>query len=242
MSSAVWRALEARTRARPADPVVTFVSASGERTELSAKTLANNAAKAANALRDEAMLDPGARIAMRIPWHWQRSVWALAAWLVDATIVTSGPTHDCDLVLAGPVEAAALSAGTPGATGPSEIWVVSLHPFGLPNVSVPDGTLDAATIARIQPDAFSPDPSAPEAPGLAGEGGGSALLERAAALGLALSLSTGERFLVAGEPDDPLAAWLLPTLVPLACDTSIVLSPGDADVEAVARQESARIL
>ncbi len=294
MNSAVWRVLEGRAKSRPADPVLTFVDGSGQRTELSAKTLANNAAKAANALVDEAFIESGSRIALHVPWHWQRAVWSLAAWLVDATVVPNGDPTDCDLVIAGPDESIFV-------TGARELWVVSLHPFGLPNPSVPLGFMDAATIARMQPDSYMPQEANPLTPALdlsrlqinpsqvgaqpdgaqpdgaqpdgaqpdgaqpdgaqpdgaqpdgaqpdgalrvalSDDATQGELLAAAAGIGSRFGLAAGGRGLVAGEPDDAVTAWLITSLVPLACDASIVIATGDVDASAVSAQESARLL
>lgn len=249
VSNPVWRALEDRVRRRPADPLVTYLDAEGQRTELSAKTFANNAAKAANALRDEALLDPGARVAMHVPWHWQRSVWTIAAWLVDATVLPNGAPDGCDLIVAGPAEAVGLAAGGFGPRGSSELWVVSMHPFGLPNASLPEGSLDAATIARIQPDAFAPGAplNAPDgAPALILRAGTSLaqqdLLDRAATIGARHELQSGERFAAVGEPADELEAWLLASLVPIACDASIVMAGQSLEGQPVEIRESARLI
>ena len=245
----MWRALEDRVRRRPADPLVTYLDAEGQRTELSAKTFANNASKAANALRDEALLDPGARVALHVPWHWQRSVWTLAAWLVDATVVPNGAPGESDLIVAGPAEAVGLAAGGFGLRGSSELWVVSMHPFGLPNASLPEGSFDAATIARIQPDAFAPGSSSTGADGtpalilpngtrLAQQD----LLDRAATIGARHALVSGERFAVVGEPADELEAWLLASLIPLTCDASIVMAGQSLDGDPIEIRESARLI
>lgn len=227
MTDCAWDLLEHRVRHRPAEPLLTFVADNGARTELSAITLANNVAKAANALRDEALLDPGARVSLHIPWHWQRAVWALACWAVDATVVPFGAPDDAALVLAGPEQAPALVGGT-------EVWVVSLHPFGLPNASVPPGSQDAATIARAQPDAFAPwGPCRSTALGSDDQG---ALIARAR------TMSVARRFAVAGEPPTVDAQLLLPTLVPLVHDASIVMVEGSDQAAAIAAQESAELI
>lgn len=249
MSNPIWQALEDRVRRRPADPVVTYIDADGQRTELSAKTLANNAAKAANALRDEAFVEAGSRVALHVPWHWQRSVWTLAAWLIGATVVPGGSPDQCDLVIASPTEAPGVLSGQFGPTGQGEVWVVSVHPFGLPNPSLPEGCLDAATIARIQPDAFAPDPFAPHddaVSALAFVSGASFgqqdLLQRAKAIGETHLLNPGERCAMIGVPVDELEGWLMGTLVPISCDASIVMAAPGLDAEEIAKQESARLI
>jgi uncharacterized protein (TIGR03089 family) len=249
MSNPIWQALEGRVRRRPADPVVTYIDADSQRSELSAKTLANNAAKAANALRDEAFVEAGSRLAFHVPWHWQRSVWTLAAWLTGATVVPGGSPDQCDLVIAGPGEVSGLLGGQFGKVGAGEVWVVSVHPFGLPNPSLPEGCLDAATIARIQPDAFAPEPFSTDDDAIAAlalAGGASFgqrdLLQRASAIGGSHLLQAGERFAVVGAPVDELDAWLLGSLVPIACDASIVMAAPGLDGAEISRRESARLI
>ena len=249
MTNPIWQALEDRVRRRPADPVVTYIDADGQRTELSAKTLANNAAKAANALRDEAFLESGSRLAFHVPWHWQRCVWTLAAWLVGATVVPGGSPDQCDLVIAGPVEAPGVVTEQFGPTGQGEVWVVSLHPFGLPNPSLPEGCVDAATIARIQPDAFVPDPFAPDddaVSALAFVGGASFgqqhLLAHAGEIGESHLLTPGDRFAIVGLPVDELEGWLIGSLVPIVCDASIIMAAPGLDGVAIAGRESARLI
>ena len=249
VSNPIWQALEDRVRRRPADPVVTYIDADGQRTELSAKTLANNAAKAANALRDEAFLEAGSRLAFHVPWHWQRSVWTLAAWLVGATVVPGGSPDQCDLVIASPSEAPGVVGGQFGPPGQGEVWVVSVHPFGLPNPSLPEGCLDAATIARIQPDAFAPDPFAPDDVAVSAlrfasgaSFGQQDLLQLAKAIGETHLINPGERFALVGLPVDELEGWLMGTLVPIACDASIVMAAQGSDTGVIARRESARLI
>ncbi|MBA2310991.1 MAG: TIGR03089 family protein, partial [Pseudonocardiales bacterium] len=55
-----------------AAPRITYYDdATGERVEVSGATLANWAAKSANLLREECDLEPGGRVAMLLPAHWQ---------------------------------------------------------------------------------------------------------------------------------------------------------------------------
>jgi len=211
-------------RRRPADPVVTFIAADGARTELSARTLANNVAKAANAIADHA--GHGARIATHLPWHWQRAVWALACWTADATVVPGGNPADADLVIAGPDEARTL-------TGSPDLWVVSLHPLGLAQ-PVPAGSQAAATIAMTQPDALITPPVG-DVPALDGR-------LQADLLSAAGARRVPSRFAVVGDPSDPVDAWLLPTMVPLACDASIVMIAPEVDIERAVAAEGATLL
>lgn len=63
----------------PARPLVTFYDdATGERVELSVATFANWVAKTANLLQGELSAEPGERVALLLPAHWQTAVWLLA--------------------------------------------------------------------------------------------------------------------------------------------------------------------
>lgn len=211
-------------RSRPSDPLITFIARAGARTELSAITLANNVAKGANALADE--VGPGSRIGLHLPWHWQRAVWTLACWAADCTLVPFGDPDDVDLVIAGPDESA-------GLIGRGEVWVVSLHPFGLAQ-PVPAGAQSAATIAMAQPDALLA-PSVGDAPALDHE-------DQAQLLGIAAGREVPARFAVVGEPADPHDRWLLPTLVPLTHDASIVMLESADGTDRALADEAAILL
>ena len=224
MPTTAWQALEQRVRTRPSDPLVTFIADDGARTELSAITFANNVAKAANALADE--VGAGSRIGLHLPWHWQRAVWAMACWAADCTVVPEGDPAHVDLLIAGPDEA-------PGLIDRGEVWVVSLHPLGLAQ-PVPAGAHSAAAIAMAQPDALL-SPSIGDHPALGDD-------DQAQLLALAAQHSVPTRFAVIGEPADPLDRWLLPTLVPLTGDASIVmLQPSDDADRLIAAEAAVRL-
>lgn len=233
----VLTALRSRLRADGAGPMVTFVNAiTGERTELSATSLANAASKIANALRDEFDLDVGARVALRIPPHWQRATW-LAGALVAGCVVDAlaGEPIDADLVVAGPDEAGDLAAG--GAS----VAVVSLHPFGLPITEpLPGGCFDVTLAVRQQPDAYLHEPPAADLPAWLLPDGDVLSQDGLLALGAARAaewgLERGGRLLV-GPSVDPADAWLASLVVPLAASASVILVNGTADLDAIARQE-----
>lgn len=205
-------------------PVVTSVDITrGERTELSAASLANAAAKIANALRDEFDLAPGDSVGLHLPLHWQRAAWCAGAWTAGCVVVPDG--RDVDLLVAGPTEADDLAAA-----GHGPISVVSLHPFGLPlDRTLPPGAEDVTLVVRQQPDAYLFEPPSPAAPALAVDGAvldQAGVLERARERGLAWGLEPGGRLLV----DDATAApdaWLAAVATPLACSAAVVLVRGD---------------
>lgn len=133
-------------RADPAQPFVTFLGEDG-RVELSGASVANAAAKIANALANEFDLEPGATVGVHLPWHWQRVVWLLGVWSAGCSAVPGGG-EECDLLVAGPQEATGL---------PGEVQVVSTHPFGMPfdaaaAAQFPPGVEDVTLAVRAQPD------------------------------------------------------------------------------------------
>lgn len=234
----IWALLQGRHKRSPGEPVVTFVAADGARTELSATTLANTAAKIANALADEFDLVAGDRVGLRLPAHWQRAAWLAGCWTAGCVAVPGAPA-DAD----GPgVDLVVTTAGAAQPAGPTPTVAVSLHPLGLPVAEpLPDGVADATLAVRLQPDAFWGIPPTAHDPALAWEG---VVLDQAAVLDLARTrastwgLAPGGRLLV-GPDVDPLDGWLAALAVPLAAVASVVLVDGAHDLEDLARQERA---
>ncbi len=145
-----------------ASPLITFYDdATGERIELSGVTTANWAAKAANLLRDECDVEPGSRVAVLLPAHWQTAAVLLAAWWCGAEVVES----DADLVLcdAGRVDLALAAAPANG------VVALSLDAFGKGLTGLPAGVVDFATEVRLHGDDFVPWAPVPrDAPALNG--------------------------------------------------------------------------
>ena len=134
------------SRSDPGQPFITHLGEAG-RVELSGASVANAAAKIANALAGEFDLEPGDTVGVHLPWHWQRITWLLGIWSAGCTAVPGGG-EECDLLVAGPHEA----AGLPGA-----VQVVSTHPFGMPldaaaAAQLPPGVEDVTLAVRTQPD------------------------------------------------------------------------------------------
>jgi uncharacterized protein (TIGR03089 family) len=129
----------------PARPLVThYDDATGSRVELSAATLRNWAAKTANWLVDEHDVEPGTRVAVLLPAHWQTAGVLLGAWWCGADVVTSP-------------EGAAVAFVAPdgAAPGAAAVAVVSLDPMGRDlGATVPDGTVDYIAEARVHGDDF----------------------------------------------------------------------------------------
>jgi len=236
-------------------PVLTAYD-QGARTELSALTLSNAVAKAANALVDEADIEPGDLVAVDLPWHWQRCVWALACWSAGATLqptqrgseLNGAATEGVRLNIVGedriPEKVAALTIPT---------WAVSLHPLGLPVANLPRGVEDAALLARAAPDDFLP----PAQVGSALQG-----ISQDQALDIvqhaidARHPATSRRIrrllipgplvpgpLVPGPPVEEHLDWLLPALGPILPEIGIVITqPMSAQqAQQVAGQEGAEL-
>ncbi len=118
----------------------------GERTELSGATTRNWVAKVSSLLVDELDAEPGTRLWLGLPTHWQRCVWLLAAWNVGALLVDS----DADIVVTGPD----LDLGT--STDAPHRLASALLPFGVPFPTAPVGFVDLGAALPGQPDAFVP--------------------------------------------------------------------------------------
>lgn len=149
MQADLWGKLVDRARNRGAEPFIAYREGR-DRTELSARTAENGAAKIANALGFEFMLDDDARIAVHLPWHWQRSLWIAGIAATGAQCLAFGDPADADLVIGTPENGAALRDAAN-----CDVVVASLHPLGLTvRDSVPPGCLDGVVVTRTQPDSF----------------------------------------------------------------------------------------
>ena len=214
-----------RTRRRPADPVVTWYGPHGQRAELSAVTLSTAVAKTAGLLRDEWELEPGAAVRLRLPLHWQLTVWLAACDVAGLTVVwDEGPVT----LSAGAVAADVL------ADDPEIAVVVAVDAFGLRPGPVPAGAWDHTREAMGQPDVLV-------GPAAAGAWHTSKELLPAKVLAArarheADELHVTERLLVTGplDPRTALASWA----IPMVADATVVLVDG-ADPEPIAHAERA---
>lgn len=135
----------------PAQPLITYYDdATGERVELSATTTANWVAKTANFLVDELDVEPGTRIRIGLPTHWESLIWILSVWSVGAILVDSA----ADIAVVGPE----LHAD-------EEMRVaLSLRPMGLRFAEEPAGFVDYNAEVLGHSDWFQPlNPPAEEA-------------------------------------------------------------------------------
>ncbi|MGH3763269.1 TIGR03089 family protein [Actinophytocola sp.] len=129
----------------PSRPLIThYDDATGSRVELSAATLRNWAAKTANWLVEEHDLEPGSRVAVLLPAHWQTAGVLLGAWWCGAEVVADPAGADVAFV---PPAASALGASTAAA--------VSLDPMGRDlGAMTPDGAVDYIAESRVHGDDF----------------------------------------------------------------------------------------
>ena len=217
-----YAALVERTRSDPARPLVTYLDLhTGERMELSAASVLNAVAKTAAMLRDDLDVETGQTVDIDLPLHWQRAIW----WAACAFI---GAEYRVDTHHDGPTRIVATHrAGAPRAlaSGDTEVAVVSLAPFGLPETgTLPDGVVDVAVAMRAHPDVFLPT-EAPQddwplmtyrAQALtAGQS-----MVQAARTAAQRGLTEGSRFAVlADDPDQ----HLLQLAVPLVVGGSVIL-------------------
>lgn len=164
--AALWRAA---VDGDPSRPFVTSYDEAGGRVELSLATIDNWIAKTANLLVEEFEVEPGDRVGLAAPLHWQSLAWLYACWAVGATAVLPGAGTWPEVVVA-----AAGPRQLPGmpSRGGRDVMVLSLHPLGAPLAERPSGVADYATEVRGFGDHFAapwqPDASLPGLEG--GEG------------------------------------------------------------------------
>ncbi|MER5745260.1 TIGR03089 family protein [Streptomyces sp. NPDC002225] len=213
--------LRSALAADPARPLVTFYDdATGERVELSVATFANWVAKTANLLQGDLAAEPGDRLALLLPAHWQTAVWLLACSSVGVVAEVGGDPAGADLVVSGPegLEAARACSG--------ERVALALRPLGGRFPQPPEGFADYAVEVPGQGDRFAPfAPVGPNAPALVVDGTeltSVQLVARAREEAAALGLSAGSRLLTGGSYDSwaGLAAGLY---APLAAGGSVIL-------------------
>ncbi|CAL9433797.1 hypothetical protein SUDANB106_02128 [Streptomyces sp. enrichment culture] len=223
--------LRSALAADAARPLVTFYDdATGERVELSVATLANWVAKTANLLQGELSAEPGDRLALLLPAHWQTAVWLLAcsstgvvAELPADTAGTGSASSlaaAADLVVSGPdtLETARACTG--------ERIALSLRPLGGRFPRPPEGFTDYAVEVPGQGDHFAPfSPVDPDAPALVVGGEeltGAQVVERARADAETRGLGPGAR-LLSGLPYGTWEGVCAGLFAPLAAGGSVVL-------------------
>ncbi|MER5973083.1 TIGR03089 family protein [Streptomyces sp. NPDC002055] len=214
--------LRSALAADPARPLVTFYDdATGERVELSVATFANWVAKTANLLQDDLGAEPGDRVALLLPAHWQTAVWVLACSSTGVVADLGGDPAAADLVVSGPdtLDEARACRG--------ERMALALRPLGGRFPETPAGFADYAVEVPSQGDRFAPyAPVDPDSPALAfagsGELTGAGTVERARADAAAHGLTPASRQL-SGLPYDSWDGLSAGLLAPLAAGGSVVL-------------------
>jgi uncharacterized protein (TIGR03089 family) len=220
----------------PAGPLLTYYDdATGERTELSATSLANWVAKTANLLRDDVGTAPGDRVAVLLPAHWQAAAILLGAWTAAAVVGTAPD---------GAAAAFTTADRVPDATAAGEVFALSLAPLGRGFAGgPPPGARDYSVDVLTMGDRWSGRPVADAVPAL--ETGGSTVtagdlveiaLRRAAELGVI----AGDRVL-STEPWTSPTSWLDGLLVPLAAAATLVLVANPDESGLTAKVEAERV-
>ncbi|MFI8279461.1 TIGR03089 family protein [Streptomyces sp. NPDC085929] len=213
--------LRSALAADPGCPLVTFYDdATGERVELSVATFANWVAKTANLLQGDLGAEPGDRLALLLPAHWQSAVWLLACASVGVVAEVGGDPADAALVVSGPdtLEEAAACSG--------ERVALALRPLGGRFLQPPAGFADYAVEVPGQGDRFAPFvPVDANGPGLVVGGeelSYARIVERAREDAAKLGLGAGSRLLSGLGYDgwDGLSAGLFAAL---AAGGSVVL-------------------
>lgn len=229
--------LRSALAADPGRPLVTYYDdATGERVELSATTLANWVAKTANLLQDELGAEPGDRVALLLPAHWQTAAWLLACAATGTVAAPGGDPREAAVAVAGPDRLAEARAC------PGERIALSLRPLGARFPRPPEGFTDYALAVPGQPDDFTPwEPPAPDDPALLVDGrelSGAELLDRARADAAELNLGAGDRVLCERDYDGwpGLSAGLY---APLAAGASVVLCRPAGALDEAARERRA---
>jgi uncharacterized protein (TIGR03089 family) len=200
-------------------PFVTYYDdGTGERVELSVTTFDNWVAKSAGLLRDGLEVEPGDRVGLLLPAHWQSLVLASACWAVGACAVLEA-ADDTEVAVVAPESLDA-------APGARETLALSLRPLGARFAApLPAGVLDYAVEVPSYPDRFvAHEPPDPVGPALEGRkvvtthGGLVGQAEDRAA-----QLDAGPRARLLVATDDLRTALLDALLVPLVVDGSTVL-------------------
>jgi len=213
----------------PAGPRITFYDdATGARIELSAVTLANWAAKTANLLRDEFAVQPGSRIVVLLPAHWQTAAVLLGCWWAGADVVLE-PTSDAELALVTAEHLADVA-------DVAEVAALSLDAFGMPVRDLPIGITDYATSVRAHGDAFVPAGAGPALAGASVED----VLAAARSSAERLGLSETDRVLSTHAWTDPVSLTNS-LLAVLAAGASLVQVANEDSATAAHRAETEKV-
>jgi uncharacterized protein (TIGR03089 family) len=229
--------LRAALERNGARPFLTYYDdATGERVELSVVTFDNWVAKTAGLLRDGMGVEPGDRVALLLPAHWQSLVLASACWALGACVVIDD-ADDAALTVVGPDTLDEVPRAR-------ETLALSLRSLaGRFTEPLPAGVLDYAVEVPSFPDRFTAyEPvdrvePALEVHGILSTYGG--LVSRATERAERLGAGPAARLLVA--TDDLRTALLDALLVPLVVGGSAVLVRNEVRDHRDARISAERI-
>jgi uncharacterized protein (TIGR03089 family) len=215
--------------ADPTRPFVTYYDeASGERSELSVKSLANWVAKTHHLLTTELGLGVGDRALVAVPAHW-----------ISVPTVLGCLTAGLELTPEGPADVAFVTPATLPLADAADVYAVAPEAAAVGfRDAPPDGAGDYVTAVRPQADAWPTvqllaGPDDPALPGLTRR----AAVERSQQTGL----SPGERLLTTRDWKGP-HDWIETLLAPLAVGGSVVFvanAPDESIVQRRAEQERA---
>lgn len=207
---------DTRLQADPGAPLVTFYDdVSGERAELSARSLANWVAKTHFLLQDSLGLGPGDRALVALPVHWLAAPVLLGCWFAGLEVLSAGsPAADSAAVVF------ADAGSLPGLPGAPDVFAVSMLSMARPDVP-PAGAEDYALAVRPMPDSWAGVRAQAGPADLALDGlSRTELAATAAARAAELGLPSGGRLLWSGERR---LDWVAALLAPLAMAGSVVL-------------------
>ena len=216
-------------RAQPANPLVTYYDgATGERSELSARSVANWVAKTYFLLTDSLALDVGDRAYVDLPTHWIAVPILLGCWAAGLT-VTAEPESFAVGFVAG---------SCPSAADTAPVYAVAsdqaARGYG---AGPPDGTEDYIVAVRPQPDAWAAVsfPAGPDDPAI-DDRSRTEVAARASVRAAELGLARGCRVLVSQDWQPP-EDWIDDLLAPLSVRGSVVVAHAVADLDRLAAQE-----
>jgi uncharacterized protein (TIGR03089 family) len=206
----------ARLAADPGRPLVTFYDdATGERAELSAKSLANWVAKTHFLLMDELGLGVGSSAYLRLPVHWLAAPVLFGCWFAGIEVVS-----DPRVAQVAFGDADSLASSDLGTV--DEVFAVSLLSMAR-SAEPPAGMRDYAAAVRPQPDSWPtvrPQASATD-PALNGQSR-TELVVAAREAADRIGLASGGRLLWTSAWAGP-QDWVAALLAPLAVGGSVVL-------------------
>jgi uncharacterized protein (TIGR03089 family) len=209
--------------AEPSRPFVTYYDeASGERSELSAKSLANWVAKTHHLLGDELGLGPGDTASVAVPAHW-----------ISVPVLLGCLTAGLALTPAGRADVAFVSPATLDTADAADVFAVAPASAAVGfRDDVPAQALDYVAAVRPQEDKWPGVhmPAVPTDPCLPGLSRGE-VAERAASTGL----PSGARVLTT-RAWRSVEDWIETLLAPIAVGGSLVIVANGTDEDVVARR------